>query len=45
MKKKRKRKNEMKKGYIRSKIYKVKSNIYKQRRRYRPKVKSKDKKR
>jgi len=44
-KKETKKKNEMRKGYIRSKIYKVKSDIYKQRRRYGPKVKNKDKKR
>ncbi len=35
----------MKKGYIQSKIYKIKLNIYKQRRKYRPKVKNKNKKR
>jgi len=35
----------MKKEYIRSKIYKVKLDIYKQRQRYKSKVKSKDKKR
>ncbi len=35
----------MRKGYIWSKVYKVKSSIYKQRRRYRPRIKNKDKKR
>ncbi len=45
MKRRRRRKSEIRRGYMRSKVYKVKLDIYKQRRRYKPRVKNKDKKR